>query len=188
MPERAVKLEEYGIKNNPNDWHLYYNLGFVYYLELKDYVKAADAFQRGSQVPNAHPFLKILAAQMAEHAGESATARMLWVTTYESSHDRDIRTNAAAHLRALQVDHDVDELEKAAAIYYEKAGRWPSGFSELRSVGMLRGIPVDPLGRPYKLMPGGAVEVSDPDSLPFIQKGLPPGYTPPKVPKLLPAS
>ena len=57
-PERAIQLMEYGIRNNPDDWRLYYDLGFVYYMNLQDYRKAADAFERGSKVPNAHPFLR----------------------------------------------------------------------------------------------------------------------------------
>jgi len=43
LPEQAIELVEYGIRNNPDDWHLYYDLGFVYY-DLKDYAKASDAF------------------------------------------------------------------------------------------------------------------------------------------------
>jgi hypothetical protein len=110
----------------------------------------------------------------------------LWVTTFHTSQDRDIRANAAAHLRALQGDHDVDELQKQVAVYYERTGQWPEAFSELISAGLLRGVPVDPLGHAYKLMPGGTVEVQDPESLPFIKKGLPTGYVAPKIPKLLP--
>ena len=34
-PDQAIELIEYGIKNNPNDWKLYYDLGFIYYLELR---------------------------------------------------------------------------------------------------------------------------------------------------------
>jgi hypothetical protein len=49
---------------------------------------------------------------------------------------------------------------------------------------MLRGIPVDPLGNPYRLMFDGRVEVFNPDDLPFIEKGTPPGYVAPP-PKLL---
>jgi len=45
---------------------------------------------------------------------------------------------------------------------------------------------VDPLGHPYKLLPDGRVEVRDPDDLPFIEKGTPPGYVPPP-PKFLPS-
>ena len=48
-------------------------------------------------------FLKLLAAQMAEHAGELQTARMLW-EPYLTSQDREIRANAATHMRALLED------------------------------------------------------------------------------------
>jgi len=65
IPERAVELVQRGIGANPNEWRLYSNLGFVYYMELHDYGKAAEAFERGSKIPGAHPFLKVLAANMA---------------------------------------------------------------------------------------------------------------------------
>jgi hypothetical protein len=187
MPRRAIDLVEYGIRNNPNEWRLYYDLGFIHYMELRDYAGAADAFTRGTKVPNAHPFVKILAAQMAQHAGELETARMLWSTTYQTAQEKSIRANAAAHLRALQVDQDVTILERLVAEYQKKTGRLPSSFSDLQLAGMLRGTPVDPLGHPYKLTPDGRVEVRVPDDLPFIEKGTPPGYVPPKVSKFLPS-
>ena len=99
-PARAIQLMEYGIANNPDNWRLYYDLGFVYYTELKDYRNAADTFERGSKVPNAHPFMKIMAAQMATHAGDFDTARMLWTATYESSSEATIKQNAVEHLRS----------------------------------------------------------------------------------------
>jgi hypothetical protein len=186
-PERAIALAEFGIQNNPDEWRLYYDLGFIYYTDVKDYAKAADAFARGSRAPNAHPFLKLLAAQMAEHAGELQTARMLWQATYETSQDKDIRANAVAHLRALAVDETVPKLESVVALYEQKTGHAPASFAEITRVGLLRGIPLDPLGVPYALSAGGHVEVQDPDNLPFIEKGLPPGYVPPKKPKFLPS-
>ena len=69
LPQRGVELVEYGIHENPDNWHLYYDLGFIHY-DLKDYNAAADAFLRGSKLPNAHPVLKVLAARMAEHGGD----------------------------------------------------------------------------------------------------------------------
>ena len=186
MPRRAIELAEYGIRNNPNEWKLYYQLGFINYMELRDYAAAADAFDRGSRVPNAHPWLKLMAAQMAEHAGDIQTARLMWTTMYQSSQDRSIRANAAAHLRALQVDQDVSILEPLVVQYRNKTGRLPSSFSDLEEAGLLRGTPVDPLGHPYKLMPDGHVIVRVPDDLPFLKKGIPPGYIPPQKPKLLP--
>jgi tetratricopeptide (TPR) repeat protein len=187
MPQRAIQLAEYGIRNNPNDWQLYYDLGFIYYLELKDYAKAADAFARGSTLPGAHPFLKVMAAQMAQHAGELQMAKLLWATTYQSTTDRGIRANAVSHLQALEVDEEVTSLEKLVASYRERTGHWPASFSELEAIGLLQGSPVDPLGMPYKLVPDGHVEVREPDKFPFIEKRTPPGLVPPP-PKLTPSS
>src|SRR5437763_1669302 len=42
---KAIELVEYGIQNNPDNWRLYYDLGYIYY-DLKDYHGAADAFER----------------------------------------------------------------------------------------------------------------------------------------------
>jgi tetratricopeptide (TPR) repeat protein len=187
MPERAIRLVEYGIRNNPNKWELYYELGFIYYMELKDYAKAADAFARGTRVPDTNPYLKVLAGRMAEHAGDIATARLMWTTALQTTPDASIRANATAHLRAIQVDEDVTALEKIVSTYREKTGRFPAAFSDLRAAGMLGSIPMDPLGLPYKLVANGRIEVRSPDKLPFIEKGTPPGYVQPKVPKFLPS-
>jgi len=178
QPEQAIQLMEYGIQNNPDNWKLYYDLGFVYYMNLKDYRKAADAFDRGSKVPNAHPFLRLLAAQMAEHAGEFDTARMMWSATYQNSQDKLIRQNAVEHLRALRVDEDVTRLQAGVTRFGERTGRLPASISELASAERLPGIPVDPDGHSYKLTADGRVEVRVPDDFPFATKGIPPGYKP----------
>ncbi|MGZ4813739.1 MAG: tetratricopeptide repeat protein, partial [Terriglobales bacterium] len=178
QPDKAVELVERGIRANPNDWQLYYELGFLEYMELHDPGAAARAFERGSQVPSAHPFLNVLAASMAQHAGEIQMARMLWTTTLETSDDKMIQANAAKHLIALKVDEDVPRLEAIVSEYKRRSGRLPASWSELITAGLLRRIPVDPVGHSYKLMPEGRVEVADPDALPFIKQGLPPGRQP----------
>ena len=182
QPEQAVELIKFGIEHNPDNWRLYYNLGFVYYTELKDYKNAAEAFEAGSKLPDAHPFLKILAAQMAEHASDYSTARMLWTATYESSDQAIIRQNALEHLRAIKVDEDVKRLEEAVTRFEQANGRPPSTMWELAAAERLRGLPIDPDGVPYELTPDGQVRVANPDNFPFITKGLPPGYQP-KTPK-----
>jgi tetratricopeptide (TPR) repeat protein len=186
QPQRAVELSEFGIHNNPEDWRLYYDLGFIYYMELKDYKGAADVFARGARVAGAHPFLGIMAAQMAQHSGEVRMAQMMWSTTYQSAQDRNVRANAATHLRALQVEQDVTDLENLVAAYRNKTGHLPSSFSDLQAAGLLRDIPLDPFGRAYKLTSDGRVEVSTPDDFPFLTKGTPPGYVAPP-PKFLPS-
>ncbi len=177
-PERAVRLMQYGIEHNPDNWQLYYNLGFVYYTELHDYRKASEAFARGAEVPNAHPFMKVMAAQMAEHAGEYSTARMLWTATYETNREKDIRDNALEHLRSIKVDEDVSNLQDAVTRFQERTGRLPANMQELAAAEHLPAVPVDPDGNPYVMSPEGRVLVENPESFLFITQGLPPGYKP----------
>lgn len=183
QPERAIQLMNYGIAHNPNNWQLYYNLGFVYYTELQDFNKAAEIFDRGSRVPGAHPFMKILAAQMAEHAGDFNTARLLWSATFETSNETNIRQNALEHLRSIQVDEDVTHLQAAVTRFGERSGRLPSSLTELAVAEHFGGIPADPDGIPYRLSPEGRILLEKPESFPFATKGLPPGYKPSGLPK-----
>ena len=183
MPQQAIELMKYGIQNNPDEWHLYYNLGFIYYLDLKDYPNAAAVFLRGSEKPQAHPAMKVLAAQAAQHGGDEHTAGLLWETMYETTRDKYIRETAVWHLRALKVDQDVTKLEDLVGVYRQRYGRLPANLIEMVRAGLLPGIPVDPLGNPYKLAFNGKIVVSDPESLPFIEKGLPDGYSAVTVPR-----
>jgi tetratricopeptide (TPR) repeat protein len=173
QPDRAIRLMEYGIRNNPDNWRLYYNLAFVYYTELQDYKKAADIFEQGSKVPNAHPNLKTLAARMNEHAGDRSTARILWAATLESSSEPSVRENAMNHLRSIQVDEDVTNLHKAVMRFRDRTGRPPVSMLELIKAEHFAGFPQDPDGNPYLLTPAGRILVQKPDDFPFITKGFP---------------
>ncbi len=182
LPGAALSLMKYGIEHNPDQWRLYYNLGFLYYTEFKDYAKAAEAFKRGAALPITNEFMPILAAQMAQHAGEFDTARMLWVTTYQTTKEARIRQNAVEHLLALQVDEEVTQLEHVVERYRQQTRRLPETMSDLERAGFIHGTPADPKGNPYKLMPDGRIEVENPKNLYFITMGLPPGALPPQPP------
>jgi hypothetical protein len=182
LPGAALSLMKYGVEHNPNEWRFYYNLGFLYYTEFKDYAKAEVAFAKGAKLPVTNGFMSILAARMAQHAGEFDTARMLWFTAYQSTKEPQIRQNAVEHLLALQVDEDVTRLEQVVEKYREQTGRLPAGIGDLERAGFIHGTPADPKGRPYELMPDGRIEVQDPKNIYFITKGLPPGATPPEPP------
>ena len=179
-PQKALALANYGVEQNPDQWRLYYNLGFLYYTEFKDYARAADAFARGAKLPVTNEFMSILAARMAQHAGEFDTARMLWFTTYQSTKDEQIRRNATDHLRALRVDEDVTQLENIVQRYSRLIGHAPRNMSDVEGAGLIRGTPTDPNGHPYIITTDGRVEVQDPDTILYITKGLPPGHQPPQ--------
>lgn len=168
QPDQAVALLEKGIRENPRDWHLYFTLGFVHYWDRLDYVKAQDAFARGSQVPGALPYLKVMAARMAERTSDRATAISLWKAIYDSSSNASIRDTATKHVESLQADLQIAELKTRIEEYRKKTGVMPSTWTEMIRTGLLPGIPLDPTGASYKLAAGGQVEVQDTKRLPFV--------------------
>lgn len=169
--DKAILLLNKGIAANPQEWRLYYNRGFVQYLELQDYHAASRSFQVAATKPNA-PELRTLAARMAERGGDISTARALWEFAYKNSTDAAVKQNARKHLFALMIDAGIAELEKTVETYRQQTGRLPGSWRELVEAGLLRGEPVDPDGEPLRLV-NGKVRVADPDKLPFITKGLP---------------
>ena len=179
LPGEALDLMKFGIEHNPDQWRLYYNLGFLYFTEFKDYAKAADAFMQGSKLPVTNEFMPILAARMAQHAGEFDTARMLWYTTYQSTKEAQIRQNAVEHLVALRVDEDVTRLEEVVAKYRQQTGHLPASMNDIEQAGFIHGTPMDPNGHAYKLTADGRIEVQNPESILYITKGLPPGMSTP---------
>jgi hypothetical protein len=172
---------EKGIRENPQAWRLYYDLGYIYWLEMKDPAKASDAFERGSKIAGAHPWMKVMAAALAAHAGETETAVYMWTNILNSSEDNDLRANAMNRLRCLRVDGEVKILQERVDQFTKQAGRLPSGWGDLISAGLLRGVPMDPKNSRYQLV-NGRVQVAHPDLFPFITKGLPPEREPGDLP------
>lgn len=175
-PDKAVALVEKGIRANPDYWRLYFTLGFIHYLDRHDYKAAQQAFEKGSENPRALYWMKVLAATMAQRADDPNTAIYLWSRIYESVEDKMVRENALQHIAAAHVDLDIAELDRRIALFQQSGGHLPQGWQDLVRGGLLQGVPLDPTNRPYKLMANGTVEVEDPDSLPFITRGLPPGW------------
>jgi hypothetical protein len=147
---------------------LYFTLGFIQYLGKHDYLGAAKTFEEGSRVPNAHPWLKIMAAKMLTDAGSDETARYLWQNIYDESSDKSLKQNAALHLACLVVDEEVPKLESIVAEFRTRFGRNPSSWRELIAAGALRSVPIDPTGEPYVLRNDGGVTVADEKKFPFI--------------------
>jgi hypothetical protein len=180
-PLAAARLVEKGIQGNPQAWRLYYDLGYIYWLELKDPAKAADAFDRGSKIPGAHPWMRVMSAALAAHAGETETATYMWTNILNSTDDPSLRSNAINRLRCLKVDSDVKVLQDRVDTFTKQNGLTPPGWPDLISSGLLRRVPLDPKGYPYQLV-GGRVQVAKPDLFPFITRGLPPGQAPGDIP------
>ncbi|HKV05300.1 MAG TPA: hypothetical protein VJO53_09365 [Candidatus Acidoferrales bacterium] len=172
-PDLAVQLIKRGIAENPDQWRLSGDLGFLYYWRLKDYPNAAAAYLEGSKNPNAAPWLRMMAARVLEKGGSLETSRMVWSDLYESTKDPTIRRRAMMMLVGLKVQEDERDLNELAGQYRKRFGHDPTSTSDLRESGLIGGIPADPAGYPYVFGPDGKARLN-PQSTVVIPRDLTP--------------
>jgi tetratricopeptide (TPR) repeat protein len=84
--EEAVRFVERGIRNNPGEWRLYQDLGFVEW-KRNHFRQAADAYARGASLPGAPAWMRPMSALMLAKGGDRETAREIFLRLYEESDD-----------------------------------------------------------------------------------------------------
>ncbi len=150
-PQEALQLLRKGIVANPDYWRLWQDLGFIYYWDLKDYETAARIFQAGSERPGAFIWMKAMAAAIAGEGGALSTARLMWTQIYRETENEQIRKNAEEHLAALRAQEDLGQLNARLAEFERREGKRAGNWQDLIAAGLLRGVPRDPFGAPYRI-------------------------------------
>jgi hypothetical protein len=159
----AVDLVKRGIAENPDEWRLYQDLGFLYSIHLKDYQKAADAYLEGSKNPNSQIWMKVMAARVAEAGNALETSKLIWMGVYSSSKDELVRRAAMLHIQSLDAALELKLLNERSEEYWRKFGRFPTSMQELRDAGLVENSVEDPAGYPYVIGPNGVPQL-DPKS------------------------
>ncbi len=159
-PDQAVELIRRGIQANPDYWRLYEDLGFVYYFDVKDYQKAAEAFLEGSKKPDAQVWMKVMAARIAAEGESFSTSMFLWKDIYQSTSDPMIKENALQRLKLLKAQEDCKQLDALADEYAKRNGRRPARMSDLVQAGLLPGPLKDPEGFVYVFGEEGKAELN----------------------------
>jgi len=159
-PLLAVQLLERGLRANPDEWQLYQDLGNVYYFDMKDYPRAAAAYEEGSKNPKAMIWMKAMAAKIAAEGESPETSYFLWQQVYDSTTDALVKKNAEEHVKLMRVAVDLKEINRLADEYEKQTGRRATRLSELAQAGLIRGVPRDPEGYPYVLGEGGKAELN----------------------------
>ena len=171
MPQRAIELMQRGIRENPESWSFYEDLGFIYYFELKDYPKAAQAFLDGSKQPGAMVWMKAFAARISEKGETRETSVLLWSEIYNSTSDPSIKRNAQIHLQLLRAQSDCEQLDKIAAEYEKRTGQHPRSMRELVAAGLLPGQPAEAEGFIYVFDENGKAQINPASPL-FKQQAI----------------
>src|ERR1700726_3592657 len=112
-PDLAVELLERGLRANPDEWRLYYDLGFVYYFDMKDYAQASAALYEGSKNPKAFIWMKAMAAKIATEGNSTETSNFLWQDVYNTTKDPLVKENALSHLQLLRTQEHLKKINSA---------------------------------------------------------------------------
>jgi tetratricopeptide (TPR) repeat protein len=168
LPERdmpaAIALVEKGISENPNEWRLYQDLGYIYWQrgnaskgneQADDYAKSAEWYEKGGNVPGARWWMRDLAGLMKIKGGSREAARAVY-STYLTSDDQNVRAQAAERMKQLRSLDELDAINALLARYSEQTGACPPDLRVLaprfRSMNLAVNddlMPVDPDGLAY---------------------------------------
>jgi len=161
---QAVKIAKKGIDNNPNEWRLYHQLGYIYW-KLENYEKASEIYGQGAKLETAPNWMRLMAAKMKSEGGSRETARAIYSQILEQATDEQFRESA--RLRLLQLDSldEQDAIRTVLRNFQTKNGRcandWREIFPLIQKVRLSNGddlsvdskslAPVDPTNVPYIL-------------------------------------
>jgi hypothetical protein len=163
-PESAIALLRKGIRATPQRWQYYHDAGFVEYWWRQDYQAASQWLLEASKLPAAPNWLAPVAASMLAEGGARSSARALWTELASDAEEDWLRAAATRALLQLTAEEVIEQLQPIVNRYYDVTGRFPADWPAVAQAGLIRGLPLDPVGRPFALDPvSGAVDVS-PDS------------------------
>lgn len=148
--ERAFKLLQKGMRNNPDEWILPLDAGFYALQDLRDYSKAIDYFMKASEIEGCPPEVDRLIAGAFQRVGDKVSSLKFWLDIYNSATDEWIKEMSYNHIYDLKIAIDLEMLQRAIDHYKEKKGRLPPSLFALVREGFLREIPTDPDGRSYR--------------------------------------
>ncbi|MBX3283225.1 MAG: hypothetical protein KF756_12180 [Acidobacteria bacterium] len=160
--EQAIAITKKGIENNPKEWRLYQHLGYIYW-RAKLYDQAAAAYEKGSKVEGAAPFMQLMAASMRTEGGSRSTARAIYQEMYVSAPDDSVKKTAESRLQELQWFDERDAIDAKLAEAKAKTAECPPRLADISSALLTvklpagdfavnaRGELVDPTGAPYLL-------------------------------------
>ena len=155
-PYQAIDLLDRGIRDNPRQWRLYQDLGFIYW-HMGNYDKAAEVYQAGSEIEGAMWWMQDIAGVMKIKGGERNVARSIY-STYLKDDDDLVRHQAEQRIKELDALDELDAINAVILQFKAQRGSCPQDLRQLaprlRALGLrLNGdlLPTDPDGYPYTL-------------------------------------
>ncbi|HEY0256141.1 MAG TPA: hypothetical protein VGC39_01765 [Candidatus Methylacidiphilales bacterium] len=115
--DRGLEIYQRGIENNPTYWHLWSDTGMLYQQRLKDYPKAAEYYQKASELPGAPIYLERFPAIMYGLGGDDQAAYTAWRNLWERMTPE--QREQKAHWKE-KIESNLRRLEEKLSIPKEK--------------------------------------------------------------------
>jgi hypothetical protein len=159
--DEGIRLLHKGAQTFPDSWLIQYWLGFNYYFFKSDFAAAAVHLRRAAELPDAHPNAARLAALMMDAQYGPETSIAFLQEMEQNADSSQMREVVQRHILEARLAQDLEQLEKAVAIYRAHFGRVPASVDALLAAGIISAMPQDPFGGRYRIDPeSGAVSSS----------------------------
>lgn len=155
--DAAIRLLASGEQRFPAEWRFPFYTSYIRYFSLGDPVGGGLALLRAVSIPGSPEYFPLLASRMLAEGNRTGTAlAFLREMTRTETHARR-KDVLEERIRRVQVEHDLQSLERAIAEYKSLTGAPPGELADLVRSGVLARIPEEPYGGTYLLAPDGGV-------------------------------
>ncbi len=149
QPVEAIKLLKRAISYRPQSWEPLFDIGFIYYVIIKDYNKAGRYFRLAAINEELGGRSIRFAAQALRKAKKYKFAKDLWHQVLLTARTEKRKETALRSMRYIQIEEDIDTLQQLVRAYKGKYGRSLPNLSELKKIDLIKEIPVEPFNGRY---------------------------------------
>jgi hypothetical protein len=142
----AEALVEKGTRNRPDDWRLWFMLGFLRSYYLARPLEAAHAMRQAAALPGAPAYLGLLATRLAADAGDLELAAQMAAAMAAEATEEASKAEWSQRLLQIDAERTLRRIDRAAAAFLARSGRPASGLPELHAAGDLPPLPAEPNG------------------------------------------
>jgi hypothetical protein len=143
--KESTAILEKGLARFPNKVALRTLLAYNYSVYDKAYVKAARLLEDTVRLPDAPPYVSLLATRLYAQGGAFDAASAFADQFAATSADAETRERFEHRKREIALERILQTLDQAVASFQARTGRLPNDLKELVSTGLLPSIPADPL-------------------------------------------
>ncbi len=147
--DESIILLERGIKNYPEDWRLYFIMGFNYTYYKKDDATALKYYEQVAKLPGHPTYISRLIGNLYANIGKIDMSLVFLEEAYKTFKDEKMREEIAKKIKGLLVEKHTLILKDVAKKYKSIYGMYPHTLEALTQTGLIPTIPDEPYGGRY---------------------------------------